>query len=431
MFVNSGKHLSRRALLRGTAGVAVRLPFLQAMIPALSRAQEKLQPKRMGVVYFPNGFIPDTWTPKTAGRDFELLRSLEPLAPFREKMTIVSGLATDPSKTINGFHDRAIGSFMTGIEMTRGKHDSGMSVDQIAAQTLGKQTPFRSLEVAIQEKGLFDGPCYASPTNRLPFERNPRFLFERLFGDADRLDPAALAKLRERQRSILDGVTTNSSALLSKLGGEDRVKVNEYLDSVRDIERRLAILDNLAEKKLDMERPSGIPDHYAAHVKMMMDLQLVALQTDMTRVWTFMMGMEASDMTFPDLNWDFSHHLTSHHGNAPEKVEAMRKINRYQVELLTYLLTKMDQIQEPGGTLLDNSVLMYASSLGNGSAHVQIDLPVILFGGRAMGVRGGKHIKMPTSTPITNLYVSMLDKVGVPIDRVGDSTGELPGLSDV
>lgn len=432
MFYNRGRHLSRRALLRGAGGVALSLPFLDAMVPASARAQAlAAPPRRMSFVYFPNGFIRAEWNPKTAGAAFEMTPALQPLAPFRDKLTVLTGLACDPSKTTAGFHDRAMASFMTGVELVRGEVRSGVSVDQIAAPVLGKDIPFGSLELAVQDLGAFGGPSFKSATNRLPFETNPRNAFERLFGDADRLDPVVLAELRENQRSILDAVSANTPALMNAVGAADREKLKEYLESVRDIERRLAIMDRLSAKNVVLERPAGAPDNYADHVKLMMDLQVVALQTDMTRVCTFMMGMEATDMTYDAVGWGKGHHLTSHHGNKPEEIEACAKITRYQVELFTHFLARMDAIKEAEGTLLDNTMVMYGSSLGDANRHIQVDIPVLMLGGRSMGVKGGQHLVFPQHTPISNLYLTMLDKAGVPVDKLGDSTGQLRGLSDV
>lgn len=428
MFYNRGRHISRRAMLRGAGGIAMGLPFLEAMTPATARAATIESPKRLGFVYFPLGYIKDNWTPKTEGAGYELTHNLQPLAAYKDKFSVLSGLACDPAKTIAGFHDRCVASYMTGVEMLRGKPKTAISVDQIAAPILGKDVPFSSMEIAVHEPGYFMGPCYKSATNRLPFENNPSALFERMFGDADRLDPKALEDMRRRQRSVLDRVSDSASTLFATLGASDRERVKEYLDSVRDIERRLAVMDKLAAKEITLERPVGPFDDYTSHVKLMMDLQVAALQTDMTRVWTFMMGMEGSDQTFPELDWHISHHLTSHHGNRPEYIEAFTRITRYQVEMFAYLLGKMDAIKEADGTLLDNSLLTYGSGLGDANLHIQVDLPILVCGGQAMGLKGGRHIKYPDSTPISNLYLTMLDKVGVPVDQMGDSTGQLRGL---
>jgi hypothetical protein len=431
MFYNRGNQLSRRTLLRGVGGISLSLPFLEAMAPAKARAQAAAQAKRLVFVYFPNGYIKSHWTPKSEGAGYELTSSLEPLADIKGKFNVLSGLACDPAKTTSGFHDRAIASYMTGVEMVRGEVRSGVSADQIAAPILGKDVPFGSLEIAVQELGGFGGPSFKSATNRLPFETNPRYLFERLFGDADRLDPAVLAELRARQRSILDSVGGDASTLMASLGASDREKVKEYLESVRDIERRLTVMDKLAAKEVVFDKPAGIPDNYADHVKMMMDLQLVALQTDLTRVSTFMLGMEASDLTYHEIGWDNSHHLTSHHGNKPTEMEACAKINRYHVEFVNRFALQMDKIKETEGSLLDNTLMVYGSSLGDANRHIQVDLPILLFGGQAMGVKGGQHYQYAENTPISNLYLTMFDKVGIPVDKMGDSTGELRGLSNV
>lgn len=427
-----GRHLPRRNILRGIAGVSVALPFLEAMLPAgKARAAEALTPKRLGFIYFPNGYIKKNWTPATEGADYQMTPSLEPITPYRDKALVLSGLACDPSHTISGFHDRAICSFMTGVEMSKTEVRVGTSVDQIAAPVLGKETQFSSLELSTPDDSNFGGPCFANATNRLPYERNPRYLFERLFGDADRVDPQEMARLRAQQRSILDVVSDGAADLKGDLGPADKVKLDQYLDAIRDIERRLAITGKLASQKITMEKPAGAPTAYPDFVDLMFDLQLVALRADMTRVWTFMMGAEATNQVYPEIGWTFSHHLTSHHGGNPEKIAACAKINHYQVSLFSKFIQKMDAVEEADGTLLDNAMVMYGSSLGDADRHIQVDLPILLAGGRGMGVKGGRHLKLADNTPITNLYLTMLDKAGVNVDKMGDSTGRLRGVSDV
>jgi hypothetical protein len=322
-------------------------------------------------------------------------------------------------------------SFLTGVEGSRLEARAGISVDQIAAPVLGKETPFASMELAAQDASVFGGPCFKSATNRLPFETNPRLVFERMFGDADRLDPAALAKQRVRQRSILDAISSEMSGLKKDIGPADRVKLDEYADSLRDIERRLAITDKLTAHNIDMRRPAGPPDSYPDFIKMMFDLQVVALQADMTRVWTFMLAQEATNQDYPEIGWPFSHHLTSHHGGNPEKLAAMAKINRHHVDLFSTFIAKLDNIQEGNNSLLDNCAIMYGSSLGDADRHMQVDLPILLMGGSAMGFKPGRHVKLPEDTPLSNLYLTMLDKAGVIVDKMGDSTGELRGITNV
>lgn len=424
-----GRHLPRRTLLKGIGGLAVGLPLLDAMTPAFAQAAKPTP--RMMVVYFPNGYIKDKWTPAAVGPDYVLPSSLEPLGPNRGKLTVLTGLCDDPSKTISGFHDRAVCSIFTGFEMSKTGVHVGPSVDQLAAQALGKATQIPSLELATEEPGFFGGPFFASATNRLPLEKNPRSVFERLFGDTDALDPATLEDLRQQRASILDGVAANSADLQRDLGGADRAKLDEYFTAVRDVETRLNIPDHVASQKVDMQRPAGQPRLYVDYVKMMYDLQVIALQTDKTRVISFMMGREASDMEFPEIGWNFSHHLTSHHGGYAPKIEGMTRINRHQVDLFNALLTKIDAIKDGDGTLLDQTMVLYTSSLGDGSRHMQVDLPVIVAGGGKLGLKHGSHVKLPDNTPITNLYLTLLDTVGVRLDKMGDSTGRISAVANV
>ena len=422
------KHLPRRTVLKGLGGVALALPFLDAMTPAFAKAVAA--PKRLAFVYFPDGYIKDQWTPDTEGAGFTFKSSLEPLAPYRQKTLILSGLANDPENTVSGLHDRAIQSFMTGVEGSRTELNVGTSVDQIAAASLGQDVPLASLELGVQEVGTFGSPCFQSATNRLPIETDPVRLFARLFGEDGALDPQMLAGLRE-ERSILDTIVARLKSLDARLGADDRAKMAQYAQSVRDVEHRLAMAEKRKALTIPMPRPGATPPAYPDHARLMFDLQVAAFQTDSTRVCTFMMGQEASSQTYPEIGWTMSDHVTSHHGGNPEKIAANARIKRHHTEIFADFIARLDAIQEPNGSLLDNSLVMYGSSLGDASRHIRIDLPIVLMGGSNAGVKSGRHLKLPDRTPLPDLYLTLLDKAGAPVDRLGYSTGPLKGVSAI
>jgi hypothetical protein len=425
------KHLPRRTFLRG-AGTTLALPLLDAMIPALKaeRLTAAAPVRRLGFVFYTLGVNVDRWRPKGEGSDYKLSEALAPLARYRGKFLVLSGLSSDPDRTKSGFHDRALTSYMTGVELTRGKVHVGISVDQVAAQALGKETQFSSLELGTEHNGELGGVSYASATTPLPFEPNPRRVFERLFGDGGKIDPAASARRRDADRSSLDTVTARIAELKGRLGPGDRRKLDEYLESIRDIERRIHVAT--AKKPVDlpeMARPAGMPDSWPEHVRIMFDLQALALQADLTRVWTFMMAREASSMTFPHLGISMGHHEISHHNFEADKLEALAKINVNQSELFAYFLGRLEALKEGNSTLLDHSLILYGSDLSVPTVHSQHDLPIILAGGAAGRIAGGRYIAYPgDTTPLTNLYLTMLDKVGVPTEKLGDSTGKLNRL---
>ena len=371
----------------------------------------------------------DKWMPTSQGAGYTLSPSLEPLQAHKDKITVLTGMATDPARIRSNFHDRAIASLWTGVAREKDSVSAGISVDQVAAKTLGKNTPIASLELATEEGGKFGLPNYASPTNVLPVESNPRYVFERLFGEADSLDPAVLARLRTQRASILDAVSDQMTSVSRNLGAADKVKLAEYYDSVRDIETRLNLRDKTTAANIKMDRPAGPPSNYGDLVRLLLDLQVVALRTDQTRVWTFMLAAEGSNMEYPEIDWHYAHHLTSHTGGDPMKIEGLQRINRYQVGMFNYMLDKMDAIKEENGhTLLDNTMITYASSLGDGDHHISVDLPVVFAGGGALGIKHGRHLKMPDETPLTNLYLTMLNQAGVPMDKFADSTGKMDVL---
>jgi hypothetical protein len=331
-------------------------------------------------------------------------------------------------------------SWLTGMEWNEKKVDVGVSVDQIAAAKLGKETQFRSLELATEGPYRVN-PVYMNATTALPFERNPRTVFERLFGDGGKIDPAATAARDAMDRSTLDAVTERISALKRRLGPADVRKLDQYLESIRDIERRIAIAQAKAVPNLPgVTRPEGIPIDWVDHVKLMFDLQVLAYQADLTRVSTFMTAKEGSLMTFPQIGVGMQHHEASHHNYDPAKIEALHKINVHQSDLFAYYLDKLDAVKEPSGSLLDNSVVFFGSTLSNPTVHSQRDLPVMLAGGAGGRLKGGRFIRLPgdpppwpfaskwapkSPTPMTNLHLALLDLVDVPTEKLGDSTGKL------
>lgn len=427
MFV-SKKHLPRRTFLRGT-GTALALPLLDAMVPALTaeRLTDAAPVRRLGFIYFPLGVDRDRWRPGGEGSGYEASEALAPLAAHRDKFVILTGLSSDPDRSKAGFHDRAMASFMTGCEPTKGKVHVGISVDQVAARTLGKETQLASLELTTEETGNLPGPVFKTATNPLPFEKNPRFVFERLFGEGGRIDPEAARRRDASDQSALDAVSDRIAELKAELGTDDRRKLDQYFESIRDVERRIEVAMNRPPPTLPpTERPPGIPDSWVDHIKLMFDLQTLAIQADLTRVWTFLYGREASSMKFPHLDISMGHHEISHHNFEKYKLDALAKINVNQSELLSYFLTKLDALKEGNTTLLDHSLIMYGSSLSVPTSHSQRDLPILLIGGAAGRVAGGRHVVFPgDTTPLTNLYLTMLDKVGVPTEKLGDSTGML------
>ena len=427
MFVTK-RHLPRRTFLSG-AGTTLALPLLDAMIPALTAESltDAAPVRRLGFIYFPLGVDRDRWDPEGDGPDYLASEGLAPLAAHRKKFLVLTGLSSDPDRSKTGFHDRAMASFMTGCEPTAGKVHVGISVDQVAAGTLGKETPFASLELSTEETGNLPGPVFKSATNPLPFEKNPRFVFERLFGEGGRIDSAAVRQRDAADRSALDSVSERIAELKADLGADDRHKLDQYFGSIRDVERRIDVAMKRSPVDLPAtQRPPGIPETWPEHVKLMFDLQTLALQADLTRVWTFLYGREATSMNFPHLDISMGHHEISHHNFESEKLDALARINVNQTELLAYFLAKLDALKEGNSTLLDHSLIMYGSSLSVPTSHSQRNLPILLAGGAAGRVAGGRHIAYAgDTTPLTNLYLTMLDKVGVPTESLGDSTGKL------
>ncbi len=441
------KALPRRTFLKGV-GASVALPLLDTMAPVL-RDTPAAPGSRLFIGYVPNGVIMDKWTPTTVGGGFELPSTLAPLQQFQDQLTVISGLASEPMFPLpgegTGDHVRAAAAFLTGVhpKKTEGPDiRGGVSMDQIAAQKIGQDTQLSSLELCLDPNELI-GACEAgwscayantlswrNPTTPLPMENQPRAVFERLFGDADDTSQAAReARLRE-DRSSLDSVLREIGSFRRTLGQSDRDKITQYLDAIRDIERRI----KLAEEQSDVELPQlvrpagGIPDTFAEHARLMFDLQVLAFQTDMTRVITFMMSREVSPRTYPELGIPDPHHGLSHHGNRPGQMEKLRQVNLHHVEQFAYFLDRLRTTPDGDGTLLDHSIMLYGTGMGDGDHHTPYNLPVILVGGGCGKLAGGRHMKYEMDTPFMNLGLTLLDKVGVHLDGISDSTGRLADL---
>jgi hypothetical protein len=443
------KRLPRRAFLRGL-GVSIALPALDAMRPAFAAARPA--PPRMAFVYVPNGIDMEHWTPAGEGAGFELPNILAPLAEHRSRFNVLTGLAHINGRALGdgpGDHARAASTFLTGVhpKKTAGADISlGVSADQVAARKIGSATRFASLELGCED-GRLVGNCdsgyscaysnsisWRSESTPNPPEVSPRAVFERLFaGYDDTLDPAARARRRRYNKSILDFVREDARALAGAVGPTDRRKLDEYLTSVREIEQRIEKAERDAGHAAPppMGKPEGVPVEFHAHARLMFDLIVAAFQTDATRVITFMMGREGSGRTYREIGIGDAHHPLTHHRNNPEMIDKVRRINRYHAEQFAYFLGRMRSITEADGTLLDRTMVVYGSGLSDGNRHQHHDLPVLLAGGEALGVKSGRHVRFGAETPMTNLFLSMLDRMGAQVERLGDSRGKLEGLSEL
>ncbi len=439
--------ITRRTVLRGL-GTALALPWLEAMTPAASAAGRSGPPLRMGFLYVPNGVNMSAWTPASLGADFELTATLQPLAPFRQDLLVLSGLAQENGEAKGdgpGDHARSMSSFLTGAhpKKTNGANiHVGVSVDQFAAQHIGKATRFPSLEIGI-ESGRQAGDCdsgyscaysnnlsWRTPTTPVPKEVNPRLVFERLFGSGhDEEDAETRARRRHARQSILDFVRDDARTLHDQLGASDRRKLDEYLSSVREIEVRLARAETgTGGGPEGLARPAGIPHELPEHFRLMNDLLVLAFQGDLTRIATFMFANEGSNRSYPFIGVKEGHHELSHHGNDPKKLAKIAQINTFHVSQMADLLGKLKAAREGEATLLDHCMIVYGSGLGDGNRHNHNDLPVLLAGRGNGTIQTGRHVKYPKNTPLNNLFLDMLDRLGVSVPSFGDSTSRLPGL---
>ena len=430
--------LSRRTVLRGV-GATLALPWLDAMLPAFSpRALAAAKPAhRFQAFYVPNGMAMEYWTPKGEGTTFELSPILEPLAPYRNQMSVLSGLKS----SWNYIHAGASGSFLTGTARG-GKTEieiiADVSMDQLLARHFANETQVASLEMSMDvpaNAGACTGnlSCaythtlsWRSPTQPLPMEWNPRVVFERLFGDSGSTDRTARETRLRQHKSILDSVTGKLASLKKELGSQDQTKVNEYSDAVRDVERRIQRAEEQHDVELPtIEQPQGAPPVFEDHLALMLDLQLLAFQSDLTRVISFMIAKEQSARPYPQIGVPEAHHPLSHHDNNPELIAQMSKINRYHTQLLSQYLAKLRATPDGDGSLLDHTTILYGSGISNSTRHSGENLPLLLIGGGAGTHKGGRHIKYADKPSMANLLVTLMDKMNVPVDRIGGSTGKL------
>jgi hypothetical protein len=446
------KCLPRRTFLRGI-GASLALPLLDSMIPAFAAPGESAKGiRRFAVAYVPNGIIMEQWTPATEGSAFELTSTLKPLERFRNYVTVVTGLRSKPAfpgpGEGTGDHVRAASTFLTGVhpKKTEGPDiRAGVSVDQIFAKELGKATQLSSLELAIDPNELI-GACEAGyscaysntlswrdPTTPLPMENQPRAVFERLFGDSDNTTQAArLARIQE-DRSILDSLVPEVARFEKKLDAGDRSKLGQYLDAIRDLEKRIQKAEAQSSQDLPpMDRPTGgIPATFAEHARMMFDLQVLAYQCDITRVCTFLMSREVSPRPYPEIGISDPHHGLSHHQHRPEAITKLAKINSYHMQQFAYFLDRLKSTPDGDGSLLDHIAIVYGCGISDSNDHLHTNLPILVVGGGAGQLKGGRHLRFTDDTPLANLHLTLLDKLGVSMESLGDSTGELPQLAGV
>lgn len=432
------KAIPRRTMLKGL-GASLALPLLDGMVPAFTALRDTAADpvRRLGIVYVPNGMMMDHWTPATEGIGFNFPTILQPLERFRDQVEVLSGMHGVDAE---GPHARASTRFLTGVASQRDDGSNlkaGISMDQIAGRVLGQETQLATLELAIDGRD-FAGSCdegfscaytntisWANDTTPLPMENNPRAVFERLFGDSGSTDPAVRKARLEKDASLLDSVTDRARYLSRQLGSTDQAKLDQYLEAVRDIERRIQMAEAQSERELPVvDQPAGIPDTFGEHTKMMFDLLALAYETDLTRVATFMMGREITGRTYAEIGVPDAHHPISHHQRDPVKLEKLMKINLYHAELFAEFIARLNSTPDGDGTLLDHSMIVYGAGMADSNSHYSGNLPILVAGGAAG--TGGRHMQHDPDTPLANLHLSLLDKMGVPIESLGDSTGRLP-----
>src|SRR4051794_8174594 len=432
------KTLPRRTLLRGM-GATLALPFLEAMLPSFSRRALAAQPvHRFQTFYVPNGMAMEYWTPKGLGSDFELSPILEPLAPYRNQMLVLSGIKAN----WNYIHAGASGSFLTGT--ARGGRNeveivADVSMDQLLARRFAKETQVASLELSMDAPANA-GACtgnlscvythtlsWRTPTQPLPMEWNPRAVFEKLFGDSGSTETAAREARLRQHKSILDSVAEKLADLKRELGTQDRIKVDEYAEAIRDVERRIQTAEKNRSVELpEMQQPQGAPSVFEDHLAVMLDLQLLAFRSDLTRVISFMLGKEQSARPYPQIGVPEAHHPLSHHNNVPELIARMSKINCYHTQLFSHYLAKLRATPDGDGSLLDHMTILYGSGISNSTRHSGDNLPLLVVGGGSGRVKGGRHLVYSDKPTMANLLVALMETLDVPVERLGGSTGKLP-----
>ena len=434
--------MHRRTVLRGIQ-TAIALPFLEAMAPGSAAADTAARPKRLQVFYTPNGMMMEDFRPTTTGAGYIMPPTLAPLGDFRDRMTIITGLGHPMAAAMGdrpAGHGRSCPAFLTGthVRQTEGSDiRCGISMDQVLARHVGEATQVSSIEAGIDQASLLgscdigyscaytNGISWLSPTVPLPVAANPREVFERLFGDEDAGDGGARAAAWHRKASLLDFVREDAARLQRQLGASDRHKLDEYLDATRDVERRIQRATATPMATAGIERPTGIPDQFDDHVRIMIDLQVLAMQADITRISSFMIGREICNRTYPEIGVPDSHHMLSHHGHNPEKIAKLAQINRYHMGYFAYLLRRLAEVRDGDATLLDRTLVLRGSAFGDPNEHDHMDLPVIVAGGL---IKGGGHLAVPRGTTMSNLLLSCLQMFDVPVQSFGDSTGPLQGL---
>lgn len=443
--------LNRRTFLRGV-GAMVALPTIESILPATASASTvaaaAVPPTRMAFLFVPNGIDMAHWTPAGGNAPLVLTPTLESLADVKDKVSVLTGLAQQNAFALGdgpGDHARSTACWLTGVhpKKTSGADiKNGISVDQVAAMHIGKQTRFASLELGC-ERGGMAGDCdsgyscayssniaWRSENTPVAKETNPRLVFERLFGSGNKSEQEeSMARRDLFSKSILDFVLEDANSLRSRMGSKDAKKLDEYLTAVREIELRLTKFENSAklEAAAGVGRPTGVPTDFGEHIRLMGDMMILAFQTDLTRVATFMFANDGSNRSYAQIGVSDGHHDVSHHGRQAEKLEKKKKIDTYHVEQLAYILKRMNEIKEGGGSMLDNTLLVYGAGISDGDRHNHDDLPILL-AGRGGGFKQGQHYVYDEHTPMNNLFLSMLDRVGVPVEQLGDSTGKLKGL---
>ena len=450
--MNKTWQIPRRTFLK-VLGTVIALPMLEAMLPpaklfaAGATEAGAAFPRRMAFVYIPNGANMEDWTPKTVGADYELPYILQPLAPLRKDFQVISGLAHDKARPHGdgpGDHARASATFLTGCQARKTKGADikvGVSVDQIAAEKVGKYTRLPSLELSC-DKGRIAGECdsgyscayqfnlsWKTESTPMPPEVDPRLVFDRLFSNGIAEETGENRAKRDLyNQSILDLVTEDASRLKSRLGYTDRHKLDEYLTAVRELEQRVQQAEKFAASQPDFVRPTGIPKQYEQHLRLMYDMMALAFQSDSTRVATFITAHDGDDRPYPFIGVSDGHHTLSHHQNDQAKKEKIAKINHFHMEQFARFLTRLKSIKEGEGTLLDNCMIVYGGAIGDGNRHNHDNLPILLAGQGGGTLTPARHVKLDKETPMTNLYLSMLDRMGVAAQRVGDSTGKLESI---
>jgi hypothetical protein len=436
MFITK-KHLPRRTFLRGL-GVTVALPFLNSMVPAaMSLAQTAAKAKlRMGFIYFPHGAIMDSWTPGTSGKDFAISPILQPLEPYKKQLTVVSGTENKSTASLPPVHACNPGTWLNCTTPRKTQEPfSAPTIDQLAAQHLGQDTPFPSLEVATESRSLSGcdrnyGCSYAATisfrtaSTPLPMETNPRTLFQRLFGQGD--TPEERNRLAKQYASILDVISQESGSLKKRVGPEDRVMLDEYLETIREIERRVQKMEASDLSRLTLpDAPGGVPNSFDEHLNLMFDLVALAYQANLTRIFSMMMAAEVSQMTYNHIQVPDAFHPLSHHQNDKAKMDKLIRIQTYHTNVLGKFIGKLAAMPDGDGSVLDHSIILYGSNMSNSNAHNEFPLPAAIVGGGNGKLKGNQHVVVPDRTPLANLMLTLMRRAEVPVDKIGDSTGEI------